>query len=426
MNTIDKYSDEAVLTAFLTRDFSQVGYEFVDDVITSLKGYAFAGITDLTTLGLPNITQIPAYAFYGASVSGEVDIPWSSITSIDSHAFWDSNIIKGPLTLPLLTNLGGGAFAGASGLSAFSAPLLNTVGLDEELGIFEGSSIQSFSADILKDSDIASRGFADCASLTTVNLPEQEYAGRYMFYHCSSLVNLNMPKLKYARSYSTFEGCSSLEEVNFPLLTEVSSSYLFKGCSALHTISLPEATGTVSGGFCEDCISLTSVNLPKVTRLMSTCFEGCTSLTAVSIPLVTYLGTACFRECTALTGFSHAGITGIAASCFEGCTNLEEVDLPVVASIGNSAFRNCLNLQRITLGGEITSLGSTVFEYDVYLEAVIFSGVTTVPSINSTTFMYASKIHDRTGAIYVPDQLLSSFQADSLWGQYNIKGISEL
>ena len=101
MNTLDKYSDAALMEAFLKRDFSGVGYEFVDDVITTLKEYAFAGITDLDTLSIPNVTIIPAGAFYKTEVSTSVTIPWNKITFIGNSAFYLSDVIKeSSLTLP--------------------------------------------------------------------------------------------------------------------------------------------------------------------------------------------------------------------------------------------------------------------------------------------------------------------------------------
>ena len=78
------------------------------------------------------------------------------------------------------------------------------------------------------------------------------------------------------------------------------------------------------------------------------------------------------------------------------------------------------------LDGKVTSFGNTVFNYCYLLDTVILSGVTSVPAIAANTFQNATLIVNKRGSIYVPDSLVAGFQADSIWGLYDIKGISDL
>ena len=202
----------------------------------------------------------------------------------------------------------------------------------------------------------------------------------------------------------------------------------FEGCTALESISLPEAEGTMGYYFFAYCSNLRTVSLPKMTELPTSCFRECTSLTfaGLTIPNVTTLSAACFQGCTALTTCTSDKITTIGSSCFYEDSNLEEVSLSKVTAIPQNCFYNCTKLKKITLSGPVTSFGATTFRYCRLLDTVILSGVTAVPTIASTTFQSATLITNGTGIIYVPDNLVASFQADSTWGQYNIQSINNL
>ena len=196
-NTIETYGDSAVMAAFLTRSFSSVGYAFEDDVITTLKNYAFAGIKDLQRISLPSLTMISACAFYQTEVSGTVTLPWNKITLISSAAFYEGNALKdSSLTLPALTQLGTRAFAGQTGLTSFSAPVLEQLTSESTpfsgfVGVFEGSSIQTFSAPIFRDTNFSRQMFKNCTNLTSVSMPNQTSVAESMFEGCTSLTAIS-------------------------------------------------------------------------------------------------------------------------------------------------------------------------------------------------------------------------------------------
>ena len=432
-NTIDTYGDAAVMAALLTRNFSGVGYEFEDDTLTTLKNYAFAGVTDLQRLSLPNLTSISTCCFYGTQVSGTVTLPWNRITLIGAAAFFEGNVMKqSSLTMPALTQIGMGCFAGQQGLISFSGPVLEsiysgTAPFSQLPGVFEDSGLQTFSAPNFKDSNFSRKMFKNCASLTSVNMPKQTSVAESMFEGCSSLMSISLPEAIYCMGNYGFRGCTALTSVSLPNVSYVTGNNEFEGCTALETISLPEAQGTMGYYFFAYCSNLRTVSLPKMVSLPTSCFRECTSLTfaGLNIPNVTTLSAACFQGCTALTTFTSDKITSISSSCFYECSNLEEVSLSKVTAIPQNCFYNCAKLKKITLGGDVTSFGATAFRYCRLLDTVILSGVTAVPTIASTTFQSATLITNRTGVIYVPDSLVASFQAHSTWGAYNVKGMSE-
>ena len=432
-NTIDTYADAAVMAALLTRDFSSVGNGFEDSVLTSLKNFAFAGVKNLQRLILPNVTVIGGCAFFETEVSGSVTLPWSRITKIGAGAFCGGNAFKeSSLSLPVLRQVGVAAFMGQTGLTSFSGPALENLSSETipvSGGVFEGSGLQTFSAPIFRDTNYHAQMFKDCTSLTNVSMPSQTSVGEAMFEGCTSLTGISLPEAVYCNRNYGFRDCSALTDVSLPKVQSVGGTYEFYRCTSLEEISLPLAQGTMGMYFFGGCTSLRSVSLPLITALPSSCFNGCSSLTfaGLDIPEVTSLGSSCFYNCTAMTAVSSDKITTIGSSCFYGCSNLEEVTLTQAAgAVQASTFYNCRKLVKVELGGDVTSFGNTVFNYCYLLDTVILSGVTSVPTIAANTFQNATLIVNKRGSVYVPDGLVAGFQAHSIWGLYDIKGISAL
>ena len=54
-NTISSYADAQIMKALLTKDFSIIGREFEDDVITSIKAGAFLAAQNLDRVSLPAV-----------------------------------------------------------------------------------------------------------------------------------------------------------------------------------------------------------------------------------------------------------------------------------------------------------------------------------------------------------------------------------
>ena len=434
MNTLDKYSDSALMNAFLSRDFSGVGYEFVDDVITKIKEYAFAGIENLDVVSIPNVTAIPHCAFYKTQIETSCTISWERITSIGNCAFYLSNAIKeSSLTLTNCEEIDYGAFAGQSGLSSVTAPKLRLVyqgtgPLQTSPGIFEGSSIQSFSAAIINSAALGSNCFKNCRSLSSVSLPEQTSGGVSMFQGCTSLTTLSLPKLATITANNMFQGCTALESITLPALTSLTGISSFYNCTALESVSFPELTGTIASSTFMSCSNLKTVSMPKLTALGTTVFYGCTALTfdGLYIPNITTIGSNAFFQCTGMTKFEHDKVTTVQGQAFTYCSNMLTVDLPLCSSVGNGAFVSCTKMTTCKLGGAITSIGDTTFQRCQALEALVLSGISAVPSLSTTAFNNATKMNDGSGIVYVPDSLVSSFEAHSVWSQYTIKGLSEL
>ena len=269
-NTNSTYTDQQIMKALLTKDFSYIGREFEDDMITSVKVGAFMGAKNLDRVSLPSVREVHYCAFQNAAIT-TLDLPWGELEAI-----------------------GFSAFAGASGL------------------------------------------------------PQ----------------NPVFSKLT-ALSYGAFAGTSDNKNTQ------------------LRTVSLPLWTGSSfseGNGFSSGSIGI---------------FAYCTALTSVSAPELQTLSNQMFYYCQAL----------------------EEAVFPKVATVNSGVFNNCSNLIKIDLGGAITRFNSAFMTNASKVTALILRGVTTVPTLGSTTFS-STPVKTGTCYLYVPKELEATFKVASNWSTY--------
>ena len=102
---------------------------------------------------------------------------------------------------------------------------------------------------------------------------------------------------------------------------------------------------------------------------------------------------------------------------FYYCQALEEVVFPKVSTVNSGVFNYCTNLKKIDLGGAITRLSSAFMASASKVTALILRGVTTVPTLGSTTFNNTA-IKSGTCYVYVPKELEATFKVASNWSTY--------
>lgn len=127
----------------------------------------------------------------------------------------------------------------------------------------------------------------------------------------------------------------------------------------------------------EGCTVLTHVELPNITRLDKGYeFFGCTALEEISLPKVTSI--------EAVIGGSYN------SRAFQNCTALKTIKLPKVTNMHESTFYNCDAIEVMYIGTETTSVA-------------YWNGQRHLPNTLQ--------------AIYVPDNLVDSYKADSRWSR---------
>jgi len=108
-------------------------------------------------------------------------------------------------------------------------------------------------------------------------------------------------------------------------------------------------------------------------------------------------------------------------------TSVRLVELPNVSVIQRSAFQKCTSLEVIKLGGYGSSNSLTI-------DQVAFSGCSnlkhllidrpTMAALSYSTAFYYTPIARGEGAVYVPENLVDTYKADNLWGNYFIAKLS--
>lgn len=160
---------------------------------------------------------------------------------------------------------------------------------------------------------------------------------------------------------------------------------------------------------------ITSATLPELTNINSqNAFNGCTSLTTVNLAKITSIPRYTFVGCTNLTDVTLPAIVTIYGWCFENCTSLTTLDLPsTINFIGsyneNHTFNNCYSFKNLIIRKTGSVLTITADGPGLFSNTPFRNGV--------------------GGTVYVPDDLVSAYEAADGWKSLEsttFKGLSEL
>ena len=149
--------------------------------------------------------------------------------------------------------------------------------------------------------------------------------------------------------------------------------------------------------------SITSISNNEVTSIGINAFANCDSLTTALFPNAIYIGGSAFNSCSALTTVDFSNVAIIDGNGLYGCYSLTTAEFPKLSRIETRAFRNC-GLTTFILSNDSVA---TLVAGDAFSNTPISGG---------------------TGYIYVPDDLVSSYQSANNWSGYSarFKGLSEL
>ncbi len=220
-----------------------------------------------------------------------------------------------------LQEIGGGAFAGCSGLLQ-----VRIASLDSWLGIrFEA---------------------ADSNPL--------QYA-EHLYYGDSELTDLVIPEgTEEIQSYA-FIWDTGMRSVTFPESLRRIGDYAFRKCTGLQELHLPEGLAWLGANAFSGCSGLTELTVPGGADNPGGCaFDGCTGLTSVTL---------------------EAGREEIPKQFFNGCTSLRRAEIPGgVAEIGEHAFRDCGNLTEVGIPKSLSVIGDYAFSGCSALNRVTYAG----------------------------------------------------
>ncbi len=305
----------------------------IPDNITSLsKGaFAFSGVKKVT--GMSSITKIEDYTFYKCKDLTLLDVGNAQITKAGKYAF---------------------AYSGIENLSG-----LESLTQIKDYAFYECKNLKDVDLTDSKVSDIGIFAFAN-SSLTSFSATNiLESVGESSFNNCVNLVNLDLGTKIMLIGDNAFEGCTALKNLVVPDTVKDVGNRAFAECPALETVYM-------------------SVN---VDFIPTECFYNDTSLSSFTWEATSKLiGRLAFGNCTGLNNFNFIGIEKLYESSFYNSgvkvvtlgEALDEANA-LLEEIQTSTFQNCLELQTISIGGNVDTVSNLAFAGCANLEVAIIS-----------------------------------------------------
>ena len=327
LSSLKKQSDEIIFygcnnleKVAITDD--NPNFTVVDDIIYS---------KDMTRL----IRCLPAK-------KGKVNIP-SSVTKIESRAFYGCKYLEGELVIPdSVKELGSYAFSDCL----------------SEIPLKIGSGIEN-----IKDSTFENSKFT--GQLIIPNNVKR--INRRAFFNCYNFTGelILSENLSYIDS-EAFEGCSSISgTLKFPDKIYRIAESAFALCEGIEKIDVGDGINCSRLAFAH-CINLKSIVGKNIeTQDMDGIFMGCYSLKSLDLESFGYKysvsGGSSFLECE---GIERVGTNfkSIVSDMFRGAKGLKEVEIASgITELPRGIFAECPNLKTVKIPSSVKTIHSLAF-----------------------------------------------------------------
>ena len=392
LSSLKKQSDEIIFygcnnleKVAITDD--NPNFTVVDDIIYS---------KDMTRL----IRCLPAK-------KGKVNIP-SSVTKIESRAFYGCKYLEGELVIPdSVKELGSYAFSDCL----------------SEIPLKIGSGIEN-----IKDSTFENSKFT--GQLIIPNNVKR--INRRAFFNCYNFTGelILSENLSYIDS-EAFEGCSSISgTLKFPDKIYRIAESAFALCEGIEKIDVGDGINCSRLAFAH-CINLKSIVGKNIeTQDMDGIFMGCYSLKSLDLESFGYKysvsGGSSFLECE---GIERVGTNfkSIVSDMFRGAKGLKEVEIASgITELPRGIFAECPNLKTVKIPSSVKTIHSLAFykttniqdiyvdnnrsdvDYAEYLESVC-------PNVHYLDSVYTvnKNVPDNNEIIYIEKPELGEFKYNS-------------
>lgn len=357
---------------------------------------AFAGsaVTYIKFSAESKLRFIGKQAFASCRLLETVELP-AGLQTIGSMAFAESGLSA--IYIPAaVAQIGDGAFASCSALSAITVAAENTVYQDIGGVLYNkaGTTIHAYpcgrtdSSYSLEETtqNIAPYAFTGEKELRSVWLGQslveiEEYA----FYSCHGLSSLSIPSNVSLIGRYAFADCMNLSSVSFDMNSKLSRiSYGTFAGSGIYGIRIPANISSIGQDAFWGCTRLTNVIFSensKLENISAYMFNGCSNLKSIkfeagsSLKSIQAHGLEGIRKLTEVD-FGDAKLENIDNFAFRFCESLSQLQLPqTVKSVGRYAFYGCKSMSSLTLPANIEHIGSYAFLQTGDLELYLLSEV---------------------------------------------------
>ena len=349
-------------TALLLNNFDAEtgkGNAIFSGKLTGVAANAFAGITSLTSITLPDgIATIGANAFNGCTALATITLP-KTVTLFNNDAFaglantTDVWCIADPKTLTW----------DGTGFKNGKTTIMHVMVADDWTTKFPDANV-TFQGDMTRFRYTATSkdtqsfyeldNFVGATEVVSHDYNTETGEGSVIF---KGIVT--------GLKYRTFYKNNLLTSMVIPTTVTEMKGSIFYECSNLTTVSLPNTITSMGGSNFGKCTSLTTVNIPtSLTAIPSSTFYKCSSLADIDIPeTITDIESYAFASCTGLTSiFIPATVTQIRSHAFEDCKNIEKVITPDLAawcaidySGGNADSNPLCHAKRLYVGSKASN-----------------------------------------------------------------------
>ncbi len=301
---------------------------------TSLDIWALQNCTGLSNVDLSHCTTIGEYALEGCSgVTGNIDLSGYTDSTIKG-VFKDCEGITG-VTLPsAITTIDESTFLSCMSLSTVDLSHCTSIGPHALQNCPSLSGI-----DLSHCTSIGNWAFQGCTGISgTINLSSCSSIGNEAFEYCSGITGVT--GLHGSIGESAFEGTGLTGSIDMSGVTSI-GDYAFYGLS------------NISG----------TLDLSNCTSIGESAFKDCSQITSITGGLHGSVGDYAFNCCTGLTGttIDLSGVTSVGSGAFASCYISGSLDLSSCTTIGPDAFASCTGVTDITIGSNVTSIGTMAF-----------------------------------------------------------------
>ena len=294
---------------------------------------------------------------------------------------------------------------------------------------------------------IGDRAFQSCSGLTSVTILSDDFeTGGTIFINCPNLTYMLGPaKMLYVPDEYLSQYTISRRLKNVIItggeMTENEFLALHEAYKSLESVDMSAASNTtLSDEAFKDCYNLTELKLPaSLTKINYMAVAGCKNLQSIDIPAsVEEIEQSAFEDCRSLQSITFGGanpapgrfnapaaasqLKRIGNWAFYNAHELQHLTIPEgVTEIGDGAFYGCTYLEDLVLPSSVRAIGDNCFALCSKLTKIVVNS-TTPPEIEAKTF-YDVK---RQIPVYVPDEAVSAYEADTYWQEFDIQGASKM
>ena len=214
--------------------------------------------------------------------------------------------------------------------------------------------------------------------------------GKQAFRNKTGYQNLTVPGTVKLIGVEAFSGCTGLRSIDIQNGVETIGKRAFSGCIGLNSINIQEGVKTIESIAFSDCTALTSVKLPDSVETIGSIDDYFSS-------------DGVFYGCSKLTTVTLGkNLTTIGSGTFKKCTKLSTVEFAGqnIAEIGHSAFAETA-LENIVIPNKVKEIREHTFEYCKSLSSVTFPE--NLETIDETSFIGCSVLTN----IKIPDKVTS-------------------